>query len=441
MNSLAALRTGELAGARRLALRCGLTEFPREIFALADTLEVLDLSGNALSALPQDLDRLPRLRVLFCSDNRFTELPAVLGRCKALEMVGFKANRIRTVPAEALPPALRWLILTDNAIEALPSAIGRCARLQKLMLAGNRLRTLPEELAACHALELLRISANALEALPRWLPVMPRLAWLAFAGNPFDDRAEAAAVEAAAIPAVDWQRLALRERLGEGASGVIHRAEWRQEPGSARAVAVKLFKGAVTSDGWPHSEMAACIAAGTHPSLIAVEGRIHGHPEGTPGLVLGLVDARFANLAGPPSLDSCTRDVYADDAGWSLATALRLARGIASAAAQLHARGILHGDLYAHNILWDGEGSGLLGDFGAASFLPPEDPVQALALQRIEARAFGLLLGELLARSRPADDDERTRLARLDELQVRCTQPEPGARPLLAEIAAALGAA
>ncbi|HUD32383.1 MAG TPA: protein kinase, partial [Variovorax sp.] len=102
--ALRPLRAGELAGATRVALACGLTEFPRELFALADSLEILDLSGNALDALPEDLHRLHRLRVLFCSDNRFTALPASLGACARLEMIGFKANRIARVPAEALPP-------------------------------------------------------------------------------------------------------------------------------------------------------------------------------------------------------------------------------------------------------------------------------------------------------------------------------------------------
>ncbi len=75
MDTLAQLRAGRLAGAQRLALSCGLAEFPREIFALSDSLEVLDLSGNALDALPDDLGRLHKLRLLFCSNNRFTELP------------------------------------------------------------------------------------------------------------------------------------------------------------------------------------------------------------------------------------------------------------------------------------------------------------------------------------------------------------------------------
>ena len=440
MNALSRLRAGQLAGSQRLDLSCGLTEFPREIFDLADTLEVLNLSGNALSALPDDLHRLHRLRVLFCSDNQFTELPEAVGQCRQLDMVAFKANRIRSIPAASLSPVLRWLILTDNQIEALPPTIGQCPRMQKLMLAGNRLRALPEELAACRALELLRISANELDTLPEWLLSMPRLSWLAFAGNPFDETPEEAALVARPTADIDWSHLSLKHRLGEGASGVIHQADRRLADGGIRPVAVKLFKGAVTSDGWPHSEMAACLAAGSHPNLIAVLGRVENHPEGTPGLVLDLVDASFRNLAGPPSLQSCTRDVYGPDAHWSLETALRMAHGIASATAQLHSRGIVHGDLYAHNILWNGQGDCLLGDFGAASFLPTDDSARSQALQRIEARAFGCLLEELLAHCDPVDEADEGRRKMLAELQSRCVDPDTSARPPFAEITALLSA-
>jgi len=79
--TLEQLRAGQLAGTRRLKLACGLSEFPREILDLADTLEVLDLSGNALTTLPDDFARLRELRILFASNNPFTELPPVLGQC------------------------------------------------------------------------------------------------------------------------------------------------------------------------------------------------------------------------------------------------------------------------------------------------------------------------------------------------------------------------
>jgi hypothetical protein len=436
MSSLMQLRAGELAGSRRLTLSCDLQEFPQEIFALADTLEILDLSNNALTSLPDDLPRMHKLRILFCSNNLFTELPAVLGQCPQLSMVGFKANRIRSVPAAALPRSLRWLILTDNQLGELPAELGLCTQLQKLMLAGNQLQSLPDEMEACKQLELLRIAANRFATLPEWLLELPRLAWLAYAGNPFSANYETAALAQNPIAGIDWDSLQIQHKLGEGASGVIHQAQWRG--GAEERVAVKLFKGALTSDGLPKSEMASSIGAGAHQNLIAIHGKIQHHPAGTNGLVMSLIDTDFKNLAEPPSLDSCTRDMYSADTTFTLQAVLRMALGIAAAAQHLHSRGIMHGDLYAHNILHCGAGEVLLGDFGAASFIAAEDERRAHALQRIEVRAFANLLEELLERCSagggPVAGESQTILKALAELQVRCAHSSPAMRPLFAEI-------
>ncbi|HCI51852.1 MAG TPA: protein kinase [Gallionella sp.] len=425
MNTLSMLRSGKLAGITRLDLSCGLSEFPPEIFELADTLEILNLSGNALSSLPDDLPRLKKLRVIFCSDNQFTEVPEVLGRCDGLEMVGFKANQISHLSAASLTRALRWLILTDNQLSTLPAELGRCTKLQKLMLAGNRLQSLPETMSACRQLELLRISANCFESLPAWLLSLPRLAWLAFAGNPFSDGVETEYAIEQMKPEIYWHDLEILQKLGEGASGVIHQATWHKAPVSS--VAVKLFKGAVTSDGLPSSEKAACIAAGDHANLISALGKVGGHSEGAKGLVMPLIDASFKNLAGPPSLLSCTRDIYPDGMHFALDEAISMALGIAAAVAYLHARGILHGDLYAHNMLSNGRGACFLGDFGAASFMPSGEV--RCALQRIEVRAFSCYLAELLERCTP-----HPRLDALRALQGRCTQETVQNRPLFDEI-------
>ncbi len=423
--TLADLRAGRLVGATSLRLR-GLDAFPREILDLADTLEVLDLSDNAIAALPDDLGRLRRLRVLFCSNTRFERLPPVLGDCPALSQVGFRGAGLREVPAEALPSGLRWLTLTGNRIEALPDELGRRPSLQKLMLSGNRLRALPDSLEGAAALELLRLSANRLEALPGWIGTLPALAWLAWSGNPLGPPPP----DRAAGPAgVDWSELRLGPLLGEGASGRVHRADW-----GGRAVAVKLFRDAMTSDGLPEHEIAACLAAGTHPHLLGGLGVAHGHPGRVPALLLTLLPDGWGPLAGPPSLESCSRDVYAPGLRLGDAALLRLAAGMAAAAAHLHARGLLHGDLYAHNVLWDGrDGKAVLSDFGGASFLQPDAGVEPAALRRIETRAWGLLLGELLERRAAAADR-----AALRALQRDCVQPVVGARPEMAEIVAAL---
>ena len=425
--TLDALRRGDLAGARELRFRGGLSEFPREVFGLADTLEVLDLGGGALSSLPHDLGRLSKLRVLFCSGNRFERLPPSLGDCAALSQVAFRGCGLAEIPAEALPPALRWLTLTDNALEALPEAIGQRPALQKLMLSGNRLEKLPDSLAGAANLELMRLSANRLMALPAWLTELPRLAWLAWAGNPFDHGS------AGSSQAVAWSTLRPSRLLGEGASGAVHEALWTQG-GETRSVALKLFKGAMTSDGLPEREMAACLAAGVHPNLTGALGRLVDHPDDAQGLLMTLLPADWRVLAGPPSLESCSRDIY-DPALWlELDVALRIARDVGAGAAHLHATGLSHGDLYAHNTLWDGStGQAVLSDLGGASFLPDglEDP-----LRRLDVLAWGLLLGELLERC----GDASSLPVGLLDLRQRCVAPELVARPSMAEAVDALNA-
>ncbi|MCJ2122767.1 leucine-rich repeat-containing protein kinase family protein [Methylobacterium sp. J-077] len=423
--TLAALQRGDLAGARGLRLPDGLAEFPREIFGLADTLEVLDLGRGSFTDLPDDLGRLHRLRVLFCSGNPFERLPSVLGDCPTLSQLGFRGCGIRAVPAGSLPRDLRWLTLTDNRIENLPDALGERPLLQKLMLAGNRIARLPEGLADANNLELIRLSCNQLDALPPWVARLPRLAWISYAGNP----AEPVTEPTPSTP-VPWSALEVGDLLGEGASGRVHRALWRG-PSGPQDVALKLFKGAMTSDGLPEREMEACLAAGTHPALTGALGRLVDHPDGAQGLLLRLLPAQWRVLAGPPSLATCSRDIYDPALRLDTRKALRIARAVVDAVAHLHGCGLLHGDVYGHNTLWDIEtGAAVLSDFGAASALPAGEA--GLALARIEVRAVGVLLGELLDLCDAAPNGLRV-------LAEACTKSDPERRPGLGEVAIGIG--
>jgi Protein tyrosine and serine/threonine kinase/Leucine rich repeat len=428
-DTLQQLRQGQLQGARSLSLRCDLREFPSEIYQLADSLEILDLSGNALSQLPDDLSRLHQLRIIFCSNNQFTHLPEVLGTCPQLRMIGFKANRIRQVAPESLPQQhLRWLILTDNAISQLPEHLGECRQMQKLMLAGNQLSALPESLAQCDKLELLRISANQLTSLPAWLFDLPKLSWLAYAGNPFSDALEGDLLSS--VQQIAWSKLQIQQELGQGASGVIYQALWQKSADVALPVAVKMFKAQLTSDGLPRCEMYATLRAGQHPHLFGLEGVISQHPQGAMGLVMPLLAPQMKVLAAPPSFDSCSRDVYAEQQRFTLASVLKIATGIASAMQHLHARGISHGDLYAHNILHDSTGFSVLSDFGGAACLPPE---LSASLQKLETRAFGCLLEELLQRCDYLPSQEN-RMQSLWQLQKICFATQVQQRPVFSQI-------
>jgi len=437
MDAIKALKAAPIAERRELKLSCGLTEFPLEILDLADSLEFLNLSNNHLSTLPDAFAQLKNLRIAFFNDNQFEEFPAVLAACPKLSMVSFKNNQIAAISEEALAPTLRWLTLTHNHIAELPAAIGKLPKLQKLMLAGNRLRSLPRELAACKNLELIRIAANQLQEFPHWLLTLPRLAWVAYAGNPFcqANTSTQSASSARSLPTISWSALTVGNLLGQGASGEIYQGLWTQTAsqsgeGQPQQVAIKLFKGDITSDGSPLDEMQACMAAGHHPNLVTVVGRLVDHPDGKAGLVFAFLPKRYQTLGNPPSLESCTRDTYQPETTFTPAMILQIARGIASVVAHLHDRGILHGDLYAHNILVNDSGESILSDFGAASFYNPMDSALSYPLEQIEARAFGCLLEDLVDRAAEVDEERQTTmLSQLRSLQQDCMVPNLAQRP------------
>jgi hypothetical protein len=413
MQTLAQLRSGELQGIKRLTLSEDLTSFPEEIFDLADTLEILDLSNNCLSSLPEDISRLTKLRIAFFSYNRFTRLPSFSG-CHNLTMLGFKGNQLEEFDEDILPLDINWLILTDNRLKTLPRSIGKLTKLQKFPLAGNRIESLPEEMAQCRNLELLRLSANNLQEIPSWLWNLPKLSWLAFSGNPCSPKAQFELQEIA------YESLEVKEKLGSGASGDIYKAYSKSQ-----IVALKLFKGAITSDGYAHDEMNAYISTGEHPNLIKVLSRLAGDER--LGLVLEYIPDVYRNLGLPPDFETCTRDTFTDETTFNPESIYAVAKGIASAAAHLHARRLMHGDLYAHNILINDDDHCYLGDFGAASFYEPN----AQEFERIEVRAFGCLLEDMLSLCATKEGDI---YERMEQLKEKCMNEDVGARPLFSEM-------
>jgi hypothetical protein len=422
MNQLDQLKSGKLKSSTTFKYSGELTCFPNELFDLAESLELLDLSGNKLSSLPKEFAKFKRLKIVFFSDNLFTEFPEVLSKCPQLEMIGFKANQIKTIPENAIPINCKWLILTNNRIEKLPDSIGKCLRLQKVMLAGNLLSSLPETMGNCKNIELLRISVNKLNSLPDWLFDLPKLSWLAFSENPFC-KTEAKND----LKKIDWKEIKIEKQLGEGASGIISKAKLKENN-----VAVKIFKGDVTSDGLPSSEMLACANAGKHKNLVNVLGEIKNHENKKEGLALELIPEDFKNLGNPPSFKTCTRDTFEENTEFEIKNVLKILTGIATAMSHLHSSRIMHGDLYAHNILVNKKSETLLSDFGAATQYNIHYPFST-HLEKIDVRAFGCLGDDLL--NLTSDKNENRELAvGLEKLKKSCFNPKTELRPNFKDI-------
>lgn len=363
-----------------------------EILSLADSLEILDLSNNQLTSLPNELKQLQHLKIFFASNNHFETVPEVLGQCLNLEMVGFKSNKINHVPETALPAKLRWLILTDNQISTLPDSLGERPRLQKLALAGNRLTHLPQTLAQSTNLELVRISANQLVECPDQLLSLPKLAWFAFSGNPFSQ----SDVSIQSVPDMPSSSYTLQQVLGQGASGVISKAQWNQDqPLFPDEIAVKVFKGEVTSDGYPKDELHACLKVGHHPNLVKSLAQVN--EKGYLALIMSLIPPHYTNLGLPPCFQSCTRDTFPLGFTLSIEKIEKIVAQMEDVFAHLHANQVCHGDLYAHNALFNDEANLIVGDFGAATMYHMLNEKQQAKIKQIEQRALHHFIDDLLS--------------------------------------------
>jgi Protein kinase domain len=232
---------------------------------------------------------------------------------------------------------------------------------------------------------------------------LPNLRWVALSRNPFM-RDVMAKRQGESLESLD--DLLLEDTkwpvLGEGAGGITRKVSWR-----GRDVAVKTFVGELTSDGSPLDEKAISVAASSlmHESLI----HLLGETKATGSLVMEFLDG-FEALAGPPSMESCSRDVYGDRT-LTQSFAWKIARNLLRVLHDLHTEiGVCHGDFYGHNILiCPLTESVKLSDFGAAFFYDADSEYGRL-LQNVELRSYGVLVEELYTLVQDeASEDEKIR--------------------------------
>lgn len=403
-----------------------LDSFPPEVLELAEDIEILDLSHGHLKSLPNDFGRLHKLRVLFMSHNDFTELPPVLATCPELQTIGAASCKISTITE--LPQNLEALILTNNHLSELPASLGELIHLRKLTLTGNRLSALPHELLNCTDLELIRLAANTFTAPPEWLFDLPNLAWYADASNPYSPPARHIP------PTIDWSEVILGIKLGESSKNTVHAAALRS---SNQEVAVKVFGNQISADGHSADEIKAHLHIPAHPALIRTIAQVHSAPDNKKRLVMARIADDYVSLGNPPTLQTVTRDTYDPTVTFTFLFILQVLRDIASALQHLHRAGLMHGDVYAHNILVNEQGRAILADLGAASFY---ESSHSSPRELIEVKAFGRLMDELLARYQPTSQDDTSACTLLEALCAKCLLSIPTDRPTFSEISTVLDA-
>jgi RNA polymerase sigma factor (sigma-70 family) len=165
-------------------------------------------------------------------------------------------------------------------------------------------------------------------------------------------------------------RFVVRGVIGRGSMGVVLRA---RDERMGCDVAVKLLRATAPSARRRFAREAGALLKLAHPNLVGV--REVGEHEGAPFLVMDLVQGR--------SLQARLEAARVQAEGpLPIATAVRLARDLASGLAHAHAAGVLHRDVKPQNVLLTGEPGApraVLTDFSLAKLV---DRVQSQLSER-----------------------------------------------------------
>lgn len=151
-------------------------KFLPECLASWSPLRSLNLSGNPIEAIPDDVDLLPNLVQLDCRQTRVRRFSGRIRALRRLEVFALTGGSIEWLPdGLGLCRELQFVDLSDNKLTHLCPSFYELSRLRHLSLSGNRFRTLPAQLAELGSLETFDASANPLERAPWCLLELPNL--------------------------------------------------------------------------------------------------------------------------------------------------------------------------------------------------------------------------------------------------------------------------
>ncbi|KAK4165645.1 hypothetical protein QBC43DRAFT_208425 [Cladorrhinum sp. PSN259] len=184
-------------------------------FSNLQNLELLDLHGNNISALPDNFGNLSRLRVLNISENTFEALPIeVLAKLPLVELNARKNQLKGTLIEESVEslsslqlldvssnqlvqlcspgktvtmPALGQLCVSMNRLQSLPD-ISSWTGLLTLSADGNSINSIPEGFTTLNQLRSVDFSSNDIRIIPSEIGRMQGLVTLRLSGNPLREK-------------------------------------------------------------------------------------------------------------------------------------------------------------------------------------------------------------------------------------------------------------
>jgi len=151
----------------------GLFTIPEYIWKTASSLQVLDLSSNNFSTLPEEVSLFVSLQELDVSANMLSSLPLSLCRLTSLIKLNVSRNALvgtlfENVFARSMK-SLQEINASSNQLVGISVSVAELPVLTTLDVSGNDIRQLPEELMRIPTLIAVDACRNPLVELPAGL--------------------------------------------------------------------------------------------------------------------------------------------------------------------------------------------------------------------------------------------------------------------------------
>jgi len=188
-----------------------LEKFPPDLVKVVNNLRNLDLSGNRIKTLPENIGAFKVLKTLTMSKNQLETIPKDLGKLVKLENLNLASNLLTSIPSSLQSlKNLKEINLSGNKLTSFPQALLGLKQLNLVDLSGNSITSLPQgidkleatelilnqnqissvhpDIAGCPRLRTLRLEENclSLQAIPPALLKESLISLLCLDGNLFD---------------------------------------------------------------------------------------------------------------------------------------------------------------------------------------------------------------------------------------------------------------
>ncbi|KAG6026814.1 hypothetical protein E4U41_001164 [Claviceps citrina] len=206
----------QIRSLRDLKLSKNLLSGPLDAaFLNLDALEMIDLHGNNITALPPSMETMSHLRVVNLNENRLETIPFQSLSKLPLTELSIRRNRLTGVliqqPIEALAylqtldasanqlthlvhegskislPAVHTVSLSVNRLQSVPD-VSAWTSLLTLNLDENHIACIPESFTTLQKLRHADFSSNDISVVPPEISRMQGLTMIRLTGNPLRDR-------------------------------------------------------------------------------------------------------------------------------------------------------------------------------------------------------------------------------------------------------------